>query len=64
MRRVRWIEARPDVLRNAVEFVPVLAKITHRLVTNTHVPMQYMEGLPMEPALMGLPSWLEMDARA
>lgn len=64
VRRVRWIEERPDVLRNTVAFVPVSGRISHRLVTNTHVPMQYMEGLPMEPALMGLPRWMRMDARA
>ena len=64
VRRVRWIEGRLDGLRNAVGFIPVLRQVTHRLVTNTHVPMRYMEGLPIEPALIGLPTWLEMDTRA
>ena len=64
VRRVAWIEGRLERLRTAVGFVPAPRKLTHRLVTNTHVPMRYMEGLPVEPALIGLPRWLAMDARA
>ena len=53
LRRVNWISRNPRCLRNIVGFVPDPSLIDHRLVTNTHVPMKYLESLPMEPEKIG-----------
>lgn len=61
MCRVNRIRGRPENLRHVVGFVPDVEKLSHRLITNTHVPTRYVKGLPIEAGLIGLPSWLEMD---
>ena len=49
------------VLEDVVGFVPNATEVSHRLVTNTHVPVRYIEELPIDPDLIGLPRWLEAD---
>ena len=53
LRRVEWIGQNPQCLRNIVGFVPDPSFIDHRLVTNTQVPMKYMESLPIDPEKIG-----------
>lgn len=53
LRRVEWIRRNPQCLRNIVGFVPDPSHIDHRLVTNTQVPMKYMESLPIDPDKIG-----------
>ena len=53
LRRVEWIRRNPQCLRNSVGFVPDPSHIDHRLVTNTQVPMKYMDSLPMDPDKIG-----------
>ena len=61
VRRVDWISQHLEGLLGVIGFVPSLSKVSHRLVTNTHVPMRYMEGLPIDPRLIGSPAWLDTD---
>ena len=49
LRRVKWITRNPQCLHNIVGFRPDPNLIHHRLVTNTQVPLKYMESLPIEP---------------
>lgn len=53
LRRVEWIGQNPQCLRNIVGFVPDPSFIDNRLVTNTQVPMKYMESLPIDPDKIG-----------
>lgn len=64
MRRMEWMENHVKEIARVVGFVPRWELVVHRLVTNTHVPMRYIEGLPMQSELIGLPEWLEMDGSA
>ena len=61
VRRVDWIREHVAVLEDVVGFVPNATEVSHRLVTNTHVPVRYIEELPIDPDLIGLPRWLETD---
>ena len=61
LRRVDWIREHVAVLEDVVGFVPNATEVSHRLVTNTHVPVRYIEQLPIDPDLIGLPRWLEAD---
>ena len=62
--RVNWIKEHLQGVLGVVGFVPSVLKVSHNLVTNTHVPMRYIDGLPIEPGLIGLPRWLEADFTA
>ena len=53
LRRVEWIRRNPQCLRNIVGFVPDPSRIDHRLITNTQVPMKYLDSLPMDPDKIG-----------
>ena len=64
VRRVGWIREHLEGVLGVVGFVPSLSEVSHNLVTNTHVPMRYIEGLPIDPDLIGLPGWLEADFTA
>ena len=61
VRRVDWIRKHVGGLEDVVGFVPKVTKVSHRLVTNTHVPVRYVEKLPIDSDLIGLPRWLEAD---
>ena len=61
VQRVDWIREHVAGLEDVVGFVPNATKMSHRLVTNTHVPVRYIEELPIDPDLIGLPRWLEAD---
>ncbi len=61
VRRVDWIRENATGLESVVGFVPSATRVSHRLVTNTHVPVRYIEELPIDPELIGLPRWLEAD---
>ncbi|MDX1914049.1 MAG: hypothetical protein SFU55_00565 [Methylophilus sp.] len=47
VRRVNWVVSFPTSLSQIVGFVPNQKSIDARLVTNTHVPMMYINSLPM-----------------
>jgi len=53
VRRVEWIKANPASLQRIVGFVPDPARIDHRLVTNTYVPVMYLTSLPIEAGKIG-----------
>lgn len=53
IRRVAWIKANPAGLQGIVGFAPDPERIDDRLVTNTHVPMKYLNGLPIKPDKIG-----------
>ena len=61
VRRVDWIREHVAGLEGVVGFVPKATKLGHRLVTNTHVPVRYIEELPIDRDRIGLPPWLEAD---
>ena len=53
VRRIKWIKANLTDLQRIVGFTPNPALIDDRLVTNTHVPMTYLESLPIEAGKIG-----------
>ena len=53
LRRVEWIRRNPQRLRDIVGFAPDPSRIDHRLITNTQVPMKYLDSLPMDPDKIG-----------
>lgn len=53
VQRISWIRANPAGLRRVVGFVPDPARIDDRLVTNTHVPMMYLNSLPIKADKIG-----------
>lgn len=53
VRRITWIRANPAGLQRIVGFAPDPTRIDDRLVTNTHVPMTYLKGLPIEADKIG-----------
>ena len=57
VQRVRWVKANPTCLRQIVGFVPDPARIDDRLVTNTHVPLRYLESLPIKADKIGPLEW-------
>jgi hypothetical protein len=53
VRRVKWIRNNPSGLQPIVGFSPDIARIDDMLVTNTHVPMTYLQSLPIESDKIG-----------
>lgn len=53
VQRVNWIMENTEGLTRVVGFVPELDHIDNRLVTNTHVPMMYLESLPIDADKIG-----------
>jgi hypothetical protein len=53
VQRVKWIHANPAGLARIVGFTPDPGGIDDRLVTNTHVPMMYLESLPIDVNKIG-----------
>lgn len=53
VQRVRWINNHPERLITVVGFAPARANIADRLVTNTHVPMMYLDALPIDANKIG-----------
>ena len=53
VQRVNWIKANPASLQDIVGFVPDADHIDDRLVTNTHVPIMYLESLPVRVEKIG-----------
>jgi len=53
IRRINWIKRNPESLRHIVGFAPDLTLLDHRLITNTHVPMMYLQSLPIEAKKIG-----------
>ena len=53
LRRVEWIRRNPQRLRDIVGFAPDPSRIDHRLITNTQVPMKYLDSLSMDPDKIG-----------
>ena len=53
VQRVKWVKANSTCLQQIVGFVPDPACIDDRLVTNTHVPLRYLESLPIKADKIG-----------
>ena len=53
VQRVKWVKANSIYLEQIVGFVPDPACIDDRLVTNTHVPLRYLESLPIKADKIG-----------
>lgn len=51
--RVVWLKANPAGLKHIVGFMPDPISMDDRLITNTHVPMSYLTGLPIEANKIG-----------
>ena len=53
MRRVTWIQAHASSVSKVIG-IPVIAEnIEARVITDVHVPMQYLESLPIPPQKIG-----------
>ena len=53
MQRVKWIRANPTCLQQIVGCVPDPDRIDDRIVTNVHVPLRYLESLPIKADKVG-----------
>ena len=53
VQRVTWIKENPAGLRHIIGFSANPKDIDDRLVTNVHVPMTYLESLPIDPRKIG-----------
>lgn len=53
VQRVNWIIRNPTSLQGIVGYSPNPGHIDDRLVTNTHVPMMYLDKLPIDPRKIG-----------
>ena len=53
MQRVKWIRANPTCLQQIVGCVPDPDRIDDRIVTNIHVPLRYLESLPIKADKVG-----------
>ena len=53
VQRIKWVRTNPQGLQRIVGFVPDPARIDDRLVTDTHVPMTYLESLPIKANKIG-----------
>ena len=53
MQRVKWIRAKPTCLQQIVGCVPDPDRIDDRIVTNVHVPLRYLESLPIKADKVG-----------
>ena len=58
VRRVDWVRANFACLQQIVRFMPDPARIEDRLVTSTHVPLTYLESLPVSADKIGPLDWL------
>ena len=58
VRRVEWIRQNAERLAPVLGFLPDPANIDDRLVTNAHVPMMYLSGLPIKSTKIVPLSWL------
>ena len=58
VRRVDWVRANFASLQQIVRFIPDPARIEDRLVTSTHVPLTYLESLPVSADKIGPLDWL------
>lgn len=53
LQRVRWIKDNPVCLKQMIGYVPESHSIDHRLVTSNHVPMRYLDSLPIDATKIG-----------
>lgn len=53
IRRANWVIQNPSSLQRIVGFIPQPNSIDARLVTNTHVPMMYLNSLPISAEKIG-----------
>ena len=53
IKRVEWIINNPECLQNVVGFKPAPDSISHRIITNTQVPMTFLTSLPISPENIG-----------
>ncbi|MDD2685855.1 MAG: hypothetical protein PHY62_06840 [Gallionella sp.] len=53
VRRSKWVSQNPSSLERIIGFIPSHDAIDARLVTNTHVPMMYLESLPIPSDKIG-----------
>lgn len=53
VKRATWVSQNPSSLERIIGFVPNPNSIDARLVTNTHVPMIYLESLPIAADKIG-----------
>lgn len=58
VRRANWVSQNPTSLERIVGFIPKPNSIDARLVTNTHVPMMYLESLPIPAEKIGPLTWM------
>lgn len=63
-RRVNWIRKNPDAIRRVVGFSPDVRLIDSRLITNTHVPMMYLDDLPYPAIKIGPLKWEGNEVKA
>ncbi len=57
IRRVEWIRRHPESLGRVIGWRPAEGAIDSRLITNTHVPMMYLENLPYPAEKIGPLRW-------
>lgn len=53
VKRANWVIQNPSSLQKIVGFIPTPNSIDARLVTNTHVPMMYLNSLPIPAEKIG-----------
>lgn len=53
VRRARWVSNNSHHLERIIGFVPQESDIHDRIVTSTHVPMKYLDNLPIAPDKIG-----------
>ncbi|MHB8968230.1 MAG: hypothetical protein ACYC57_08220 [Thermoleophilia bacterium] len=58
VQRLNWVLKNRDSLKAKLGFTPEEKKIEPRLITNTHVPMRYLESLPISQEYIGTISQL------
>lgn len=53
VRRITWVNENLSSLKRIIRFCPIQEQVDARLVTNTHVPMRYLNSLPVRPDKIG-----------
>lgn len=53
IKRIEWIKENTSSLQSTIGFVPHKNKVRDFLVTNVHVPMKYIESLPISTNKIG-----------
>ena len=53
IQRVKWIKNNPACLEKTVGYLPDSSNVDDRLITSTHVPMKYLESLPIDTKKIG-----------